>query len=138
MIEMWKQADKNEMELAPLTSCGWQLNQQTLCIKWDSSENIKVVNERIDALLKGCKCGTGCTTRRCKCLKQGKKCSVGCDCTNCGNTAYHQNTANELRDVVVDEELSSDVNDEVNDIVDWIFGEEILESDGPDSDLDNN
>ena len=60
---------------------------------------------------------------------------MGCDCTNCGNITYHQNTANELRDVVVDEELSSDVNDEVNDIVDWIFGEEILESD-PDSDID--
>ena len=135
VIEMWKQADKKEMDLAPLTSCGWQLNQQRLCIEWDSSENIKVVNERIDALLKGCKCGTGCTTRRCKCLKQGKKCSVGCDCTNRGNITYHQNTANELRDVVVDEELSSDVNDEVNDIVDWIFGEEILESD-PDSDID--
>ena len=118
-----------------LISCGWQLNKdESLCIEWDSRENIQAVNDRISTLLKGCKCATGCTTRRCKCRKQGKECAVGCDCTNCLNI-QHQNPINELRDVVVDEELSSDVHGEVSDIIDWIFGEEILESD-PDSDLD--
>ena len=50
---MWKKADTREMKLAPLTSCGWQLNKvESLCIEWDSRENIQAVNDRISTLLK--------------------------------------------------------------------------------------
>ena len=138
MIEMWKQADTCTIKLAPLTCWGWQLNDNSLSVEWDSRENIKAVNDRVSTLLEGCKCATGCTTRRCKCRKQGKECSVGCDCTNCSNTTQHQNPVNDIRDVIVDEEMDGDayIHSEVSDIVDWIFGEEITESDS-DSDHDN-
>ena len=138
VIEMWKQADTCTIKLAPLTCWGWQLNDNSLSVEWDSRENIKAVNDRVSTLLEGCKCATGCTTRRCKCRKQGKECSVGCDCTNCSNTTQHQNPVNDIRDVIVDEEMDGDayIHSEVSDIVDWIFGEEITESDS-DSDHDN-
>ncbi|MCP3996013.1 MAG: hypothetical protein GY722_13270 [bacterium] len=32
-----------------------------------------------------CRCRSGCTTRRCSCLKAGRSCSSTCACTNCAN-----------------------------------------------------
>ena len=34
-------------------------------------------------MLNGCKCKTGCTTKRCKCQKLLCTCGPGCRCTNC-------------------------------------------------------
>ena len=52
---------------------------------WDVPENIQRVKERVEYVLSGCKCKTGCGTRRCKCRKSGRSCGPGCHCHGCVN-----------------------------------------------------
>ena len=108
-------------------------HSNALTIDWDSQENKAAVDTRISGLLKGCKCKAGCSTKRYSYRSKGNECSIGCDCINCTNT---QGKGNEdLLDIVVDEYLA-EVNDEsiglpvdVNDIMDWVFGDEDFEGD---------
>ncbi len=110
---------------------GWKIHNNSLTIDWDSPANVADVDARGTGLLKGCKCKAGCSTKRCSCRNKGRNCSIGCDCINCTNTEMKEN--DELLDIVVDEYLtevtreSSDVLDEANDILDWVFGSEELE-----------
>ena len=85
VIDMWRQADRNTMQVADITSCGWNVIDGILSIDWDSNENQATVNERVLLLTKGCKCKTGCTTGRCGCQKKGQSCSEGCACLHCSN-----------------------------------------------------
>jgi hypothetical protein len=82
---MWRQADRNTMQVADITTCGWNVTDGILSIDWDSDENRAAVNERVLLLTKGCKCKTGCTTGRCGCRKKGQSCSEGCACLHCLN-----------------------------------------------------
>ena len=34
---------------------------------------------------RGCKCKSGCRTKRCGCKQNGKQCGPGCRCLNCEN-----------------------------------------------------
>ena len=52
---MWRQANRNAMAVAEITSCGWNVINGTLSIDWDSDENQAAVNERVLLLTKGCK-----------------------------------------------------------------------------------
>ena len=36
-----------------------------LCVVWDTEENMQLVRERVNLLLRGCKCVTGCKNRVC-------------------------------------------------------------------------
>ena len=74
----------------PATSI--QLSSETL-------ENQAKIRERIQHVLNGCKCKTGCTTKRCKCKRQLQGCGPGCHCLNCQNLPVHQSSQN------VDEEI---------------------------------
>jgi len=47
------------MQLAAVTSYGWNIIDGILTMDWDSTENITAVNERVLLLTKGCKCKTG-------------------------------------------------------------------------------
>ena len=85
VINMWRQADRNTMQVADITSCGWNVIDGILSIDWDSDENQATVNERVLLLTKGYKCKTGCTTGRCGCRKKGQSCSEGCACLHCSN-----------------------------------------------------
>ena len=85
VIEMWSQADRNTMQVADITSCGWNVIDGILSIEWDSDDNQAAISERILLLTKGCKCRTGCTTGRCGCQKKGQSCSEGCMCQHCSN-----------------------------------------------------
>ena len=85
VIDMWRQADRNTMEVAEITSYGWNVIDGILSIDCDSDENQAAVNERVLLLTKGCKCKTGCTTGRCGCRKKGQSCSEGCSCLHCSN-----------------------------------------------------
>ena len=58
VITMWRQADRNTMELADITSYGRKVISGTLSIDWDSDENLAAVNEKVLLLTKGCKCKT--------------------------------------------------------------------------------
>ena len=122
------------MVLKPLNGCGWKINGDSLTFDWDSEGNIEVVKERVARLLKGCGCRTGCgTTRWCACKRKGKLCSEGCECTNCLNiqTASHTEQANGdiLLEVTVEESVTeenetvTDDTDNVDEIMDWVFGD---------------
>ena len=81
------------------------------------------VDARVTGLLKGCKCKTGCSSKRCSCRNKGKEWSIGCDCINCTNTLTKGNE--DLLDIVEDEYLaevteeSTGVPNDANDIMDW-------------------
>ena len=85
VLDMWRQADRNTMQLADLASWGWKVNNDVLYIDWDSDENQSLVRERVQLLTKGCKCKTGCATGRCGCRRKGNHCSEGCACLHCSN-----------------------------------------------------
>lgn len=76
--------------LAEMNRFGWKRNEGKLEVIWDSPENIELVHQRVQFVLSGCRCKTGCTTRRCKCTKEGRKCGPGCRCTGCRNTTVTQ------------------------------------------------
>ena len=134
VLDMWGQANLQQMTLQPLTNFGWIVEQGNLCIDWDSHENITAVNERVFSLLKGCKCKTGCGTKRCSYRHKGRECSIGCECINCTNneassTRSTPTTSNDdtLLEVTVDEYLTNlddnELADDVEDIMDWVFGD---------------
>lgn len=66
---MWQQADKNIMVLEDMTNYGWRLDDGNLKVVWDTDENMQSIRKRVEILLQGCKCKTGCTTARCSCKK---------------------------------------------------------------------
>ena len=55
-------------------------------VVWDTPETEQVVKKRLDFVLTGCGCKTGCTNKRCKCLKQQQACGPGCRCVGCRNS----------------------------------------------------
>ena len=119
ILDMWAQANSNNMALEPMTEYGWTLQENVLSVTWDSEENMRTVKDRVSALLQGCKCVTGCSTARCGCQKKKRECSVGCECTNCTNIV--QGTNDEQIDHMHPEMLS---NDELDESIDWVFGRE--------------
>ena len=70
VLHMWRQADKNNMVLQPITEYGWTLSDNKLTVVWDTPENVQAIRARVNLLLKGCKCVTGCTSKRCGCKKK--------------------------------------------------------------------
>ena len=71
------------------------------------------------ALIKGCKCATGCHTNRCGCRRKNSECSAGCECTNCANTAESITTQD---DCTTDLENLAMEEVSVDDIVEFVFG----------------
>ena len=69
-----------------LDGLGWTRKNGYLEIIWEDEEHQLQAKERIDYILNGCKCKTGCKTDRCKCRKGGHTCGPGCQCLNCINT----------------------------------------------------
>ena len=113
---MWNSATQNDIELPPMSEYGWERQDGKLNIVWDVPENITRVQERIEYILKGCRCKTGCQTRRYKCQrhKPPMKCGPGCHCTNCTNTHTHHTTADnpEVREIELREHLDEHQPDE--------------------------
>ena len=93
---------------------------------------MEAVRQRVIQLLKGCKCKTGCTTSRCGCRKKNKECSEGCECTNCSNTQSNahtviDNSEDTLLELSLEENFTENreqlLDDEVDEIMDYVFGE---------------
>ena len=117
ILNMWGQADQNNIVLEPISNYGWNVESETLSVQWDTEENMQMVRERVNVLLRGCKCVTGCTTRACGCRKKDKKCTVGCQCTNSMNhEMVATNEDSELAILALEEDVTtadcSDVDDE--------------------------
>ena len=141
VIDMWKQADQNEMYLQPITSYGWRSTDGILKIEWDTESNIKNIRECVHILTKGYKSTTGCSTNRCSCRKNGKKCSVRCEYTNSVNVSQGDTHSTitqedtELRDLSIEEEHATIPVDEIMNLV---FGRTQDESRDTESTYDSN
>ena len=62
----------------------------------------------------------------------GKDCSVGCGCRNCDNYAQEEerkDTENELTAIAIDEDLGNEKRRDLYDIMEWVFGDEVGDSD---------
>lgn len=136
-----------------LTDYGWQRSGQKLEVLWDTPDNVAKAQEKVDHVLHGCKCKTGCHTRRCSCKKSMKPCGPGCRCIGCGNvTSSSTETESEdelhnleVADIINDlsDDGSTDASDDdtdlfrgdtnvqrdVNSLMSSIFGEEDSEDD---------
>ena len=88
VINMWAQASSKEITLKPLFHYGWKMCDGKLAIDWDSDTNIQKVQNRVQGLLKGCKCTKGCKTNACGCKRRGDICSEGCQCNGCANLSH--------------------------------------------------
>ena len=78
VLDMWAQAASNKIMLKPLLHYGWKMNDGKLMFDWDSDTNMRKVQNRVQLLLKGCKCTKGCSTNACGCRRRGKRCAEGC------------------------------------------------------------
>ena len=124
-----------------LDAFGWSRQPDgKLEVLWDTLENQTKAKERIEFVLQGCKCKTGCTSKRCKCKKSEHMCGTGCQCLNCLNTSTHQENKDldEDHQMVVDSQEDSwesddyveesdddlEIDDEVDEIMDFVFGVE--------------
>ena len=138
VLHMWAQADRNTMDLKPLTEYGWNLTNNELKVTWDTEDNITKVRQRVSALLKGCKCTTGCKNKVCGCKKRETLCSEGCQCTNCENINSPSNhepndRQNDPNSTMSEEEVASDTDeesDDEDDFADFVFAAACCESDG--------
>ena len=120
ILHLWQQAQCNHMQLAPLQGHGWTRDRDgKLDIYWDTEENRHKVKSRVDLLMKGCSCKSGCTTKRCGCRKNGEACGPGCRCVNCKNTEERQETQKvaEMEDMHYDT-----LQDDISTIMQNIFG----------------
>ena len=91
VISMWNAATQNDNELLPMSEYSWERLDDKLNIVWEILENITRVQEWIEYILKGCRCKTGCQTRRRKYQQHETpmKCGPGCHCTNCTKWLFH-------------------------------------------------
>ena len=138
IIDMWQQAEKNQMTLRPLEGNGWKIiDQGTLEIDWDSKENVETVRHRVALLTKGCNCKTGCRTSRCGCVKRNGKCGAGCNCQNCCNLPI-PSISEDLIDMAIAERTKRNHDEEVDDIMLALFGECIDDSDQSDNEPTDN
>ena len=99
---------------------------------WIAMITLPAVCKCMNLLLKGCKCATGCSTKRCGCRKNGKDCSVGCGCRNCDNYAQEKerkDTENELATIAIYEYLGNEKRRDFDDILDWVVVGEVGDSD---------
>ena len=138
VLHMWRQAQENEMKIESPIGSGWYNHNGKLAIEWDSDENMRTIRQRVALLLKGCTCKSGCHTNRCTCKKNGTTCSPGCTCINCLNTAIPTLDKMSL-DEDEDDNSDYDLGDEIDDIMNAVFGESdiVMEDDYIDEDSDS-
>ena len=82
------------------------------------------VKERVEGLLKGCGCKTGCQTRQCRCKAKGKGCGEGCNCTNCTNTLLPTpNVTGSMEEMSIEEIIEDAPPEDLDEIMEWVFGD---------------
>ena len=90
------------------------------------TKNVQSIWERVHVLLRVCKYITGCTTGRCSCRRKEKECGKGCQCLNCTNINTVHDKDTEIDELVIEESQghNKEINDEVEELMDWVFGED--------------
>ena len=81
VVEYWEQSCHNDI----IDYFGWSVNENSLVVNWDSDKNVMAIRKRVTFLTKGCGCRTGCTSKKCKCVRDEIPCGPGCLCKNCKN-----------------------------------------------------
>ena len=114
------------MVLKPITENGWTIKNTKLCVVWDREENMQLVRERVNLLLRGCKCVTGCKNRVCGCKRKNSNCTGGCQCINCDNEVSPAEESDELSVIALEEEVQSSGNsylneDEEDEFAEFVF-----------------
>ena len=95
-----------------LTDNGWHREDGQLRVTWDTTENIKQIQCSVKFLTQGCKCKTGCTSRRCRCKKAELQCGPSCQCINCRNTSSYMPSIQETEDEV-QEEIREQIQEDI-------------------------
>ena len=95
-------------------------------VVWDTEENMQLVRERVNLLLRGCKCVTGCKNRVFGCKGKNSKCIEGCQCINCENEISPAVESDELSVIALEEEVQSRGNsylneDEEDEFAEFVF-----------------
>ena len=85
VANLWKQAVNYVTKPLPVENHGWEFDNDKLCVKWDISENIQAVTQKVKQLTKGCGCKSGCKSKRCGCCTAHQSCGVSFHCTLCEN-----------------------------------------------------
>ena len=115
--------ESNTIVPKPLSEYGWKVQDSTLVVDWDSDINMDAVKERVEGLLKGCGCKTGCQTRQCRCKGKGKAYGEGCNCTNCNNTGVQTPTTASMEEMNIEEIIEDSAPEDLNEIMQWVFGD---------------
>ena len=111
-----------------MTDYGWALIEGQLSEVWDTPSNLCKIRERVNLLVRGFKCLTGCTTGRSGCQKNSRHCAAGCQCKNCCNMPSLTEGAMDMNDIPVEEHAKMnnvDVDEEMEELVDGVFGTEM-------------
>ena len=85
VLAVWRQARQACINVPPLEGNGWIVQDGTVNVVWDTPEGLQAAKDLLENLTGGCKCKTGCTTRRCRCRQAKKSCNQICKCSNCAN-----------------------------------------------------
>ncbi len=96
---IWRRCLQQLINAPDFTECGWKIDDGgKLAIEWLSSP------AGIDALVENakCCCKTGCSTRRCTCVKNELKCTELCKCNGCSNTSAVEEEDEDAYDDVFD------------------------------------
>ena len=70
--------DSKNISTPGLEDYGWTRKRGQLEIEWETEENIKKLKDKVDFVMNGCRCKTGCASNRCKCRKSMRVCGPGC------------------------------------------------------------
>lgn len=87
---VWRQADCSFIEYPDLTSHGWQIENSSLSIIWDSKRTQDELNIFLEMMLNGCSCSSPNINKlcsgRCGCKRKGIGCRQACRCqAKCNN-----------------------------------------------------
>ena len=107
---MWSQSSSNEVTRLSPMDYGWNKSENGYKIQYDTDEQVLIVKQRVSKFTKGCKCKSGCRTKRCGCIKQGLQCGPGCRCLNCENLLTSGDT-----DIDIASEVEIRANSDDND-----------------------
>ena len=91
----------------------------------------------IEFVLSGCKCKKGCVNNQCGCRKNKHVCGPGYKCTSCLNTVTYQQVEEDIHNLEITEECSSDeemvetdtdelveCDEETDEIMAFVFGQD--------------
>ena len=110
---MYDLACCNTVTLPNIELFGWKIVSNSLTMVWDTPNNVKIVQDRVAKLLKGCGCKSGCNTKRCSCFKKepSELCGPGCKCIHCKNVkkvAESETSTENNNDGAVDEVIANE------------------------------